>query len=99
MYDSELSYLELVRELGAPLALVVIGAFVAPVYLIAKRGLWPAKKHLVVAYLAYLAIAASNPLLISSTGMIVAVSMYSAALVAPGSATPARQTILGETHR
>jgi hypothetical protein len=85
-YESELAYMELVRELGLPMAMVVVGAFVLPLYIIKRRGLLPARRNLVVAYLAYLVIASTNPLLTSSTGMIVVICMYSAALVPPGPA-------------
>jgi hypothetical protein len=84
VYDAELAYIEIVRELGLPMALVVIGAFIMPLYLIKKRGLLAARRNMVVAYTAYLLMAWSNPLLISSTGIMVLLCMYSVAYVQKG---------------
>ena len=71
---TELTYLELIRIWGIPIA-AVFGLIL----------IWPLVKeirekklsHLFIAYLAYLFIAGTNPLLLSSTGMLVLVYVFS----------------------
>ncbi|MBN2615548.1 MAG: hypothetical protein JXR71_07610 [Bacteroidales bacterium] len=71
---TELTYLELIRIWGIPIA-VIFGVIL----------IWPlvreikSKKlsHLFIAYLAFLFIAGTNPLLLSSTGMLVLVYVFS----------------------
>jgi hypothetical protein len=77
--NSELTYLEAIRMLGLPIALVVFGVILAPVFVLGRSRPGPGRTHLLVAYLAYLAVAGTNPLLFSSTGMIAIVCMYSEA--------------------
>jgi len=71
---TELAYLEIIRVWGIPVA-VIFGLIL----------IWPlvteikSKKlsHLFIAYLAFLFIAGTNPLLLSSTGMLVLVYVFS----------------------
>jgi hypothetical protein len=70
---SELTYLELIRVWGVPVSLMFIGILTLP--LLAELR---TKKitHLFIAYLAYLFISGTNPLLLSSTGMLVLVYVF-----------------------
>lgn len=67
--NTELTYMELLRQYGIPAALVIGGFLLLPVFLVIRRG---ATKYLntflIPAYLGYLLTAGTNPLLISSTG-------------------------------
>jgi hypothetical protein len=73
---TELTYLELVRVFGLPMTVV----FGAGLLWIAYALLFNAALSGALAYLAYLAIAASDPLLLSSTGMIVMCAVLKQAL-------------------
>lgn len=77
--NSELTYLETIRTLGFPLAIVVLGAIMAPAFVLWRRRPGAGQTHSLVAYFAYLAVAGTNPLLFSSTGMVAVVCMYSEA--------------------
>lgn len=70
---SELTYFELIRIWGIPVTLLFVGILTLP--LLAEIR---AKKitHLFIAYLAYLFISGTNPLLMSSTGMLVLVYVF-----------------------
>ena len=70
---TELTYFELIRVWGLPVALFFVAILFMP--LIAEIK---AKKisHLFIAYIAYLFIAGTNPLLLSSTGMLVLVYVF-----------------------
>lgn len=71
---TELSYFELVRIWGLPITLVFVFILLIPVYKeIRSRKI----THLFIAYIAYLFIAGTNPLLLSSTGMVVLVYVFS----------------------
>lgn len=67
---SELSYLELIRCVGFPLAVVFIAFVAAPFF---SRRI---NKYTKIAYACYLLIAATNPFLFSSTGMIMYIYLY-----------------------
>jgi len=71
---TELSYFELVRIWGLPITIIFILVLIIPIfYEIKSRNI----SHLFIAYIAYLFIAGTNPLLLSSTGMIVLVYVFS----------------------
>jgi len=73
---SELTYLEIIRIWGFPMALVFFGVLILPFILEIRSGkIGP----VFIAYIAYLFIAGTNPLLLSSTGMIVLVYVFSEA--------------------
>ncbi len=74
MNVTELTYLELIRIWGIPIAFLFGVILIWPLVMEIK-----AKKlsHLFIAYLAYLFIAGTNPLLLSSTGMLVLVYVFS----------------------
>lgn len=70
---SELTYFELIRIWGIPVTLIFIGILILPLLAEIRT-----KKitHLFIAYLAYLFISGTNPLLMSSTGMLVLVYVF-----------------------
>lgn len=71
---TELSYFELVRIWGSPITLVFLFVLMIPIfYEIKSKNI----SHIFIAYLAYLFIAGTNPLLLSSTGMVVLVYVFS----------------------
>lgn len=71
---TELSYFELVRIWGLPVTLLFGTILLAPIYKELKKQ---SVSHLFIAYIAYLFIAGTNPLLFSSTGMLVLVYVFS----------------------
>ena len=76
---TELSYLDLIRWFGIPLAALIMGAVVYPIFTIVQRG-DATSLYLVVPYVAYLWEAASNPLLVCSFGALVVSAMWQAAV-------------------
>lgn len=71
---TELTYLELIRVWGIPIAAIFGLVLIWPLVTeIRQKKL----SHLFIAYLAYLFIAGTNPLLLSSTGMLVLVYVFS----------------------
>lgn len=78
---TELSYLEIARIFGLPIMLLYCGGLLWIGIRLFKVGSLP----LAIAYLSYLAISASNPLLISSTGLLVVCAGWKEA-VAPSDA-------------
>lgn len=71
---TELTYLELIRVWGIPVTVIFGMILIWPLVTeIRKKKL----SHLFIAYLAYLFIAGTNPLLLSSTGMLVLVYVFS----------------------
>jgi len=75
---SELSYFELLRIWGIPMSLLFIFFLIYPIIHFFKNySQYFAYRYIPIAYLAYLLIAGTNPLLLSSTGMIVIVYVYS----------------------
>jgi len=83
---SELTYFELIRIWGIPVTLIFVGTLILP--LLAEIR---AKKvtHLFIAYLAYLFISGTNPLLMSSTGMLVLVYVFTNTFLSPASSVHA----------
>lgn len=74
MNVTELTYLELIRIWGVPIAFLFGVMLIWPLVMEIKAG---KLSHLFIAYLAYLFIAGTNPLLLSSTGMLVLVYVFS----------------------
>ncbi len=71
---SELTYLELIRVWGLPVGLsFIVFLFLPLIKEIRNKNI----SHLFIAYLAYLFISGTNPLLMSSTGMLVLVYVFS----------------------
>lgn len=71
---SELTYLEIIRIWGFPVAVMFFGVLILPLVMEIRSGnIGP----VFIGYLAYLFIAGTNPLLLSSTGMIVLVYVFS----------------------
>ena len=76
--QSELTYLDLIRWFGIPFTVIIMLVYLYPVRLIySKRRNLEYSSVLILAYLLYLVIAGTNPLLISSTGMLALLVMYS----------------------
>ncbi|QIA08547.1 hypothetical protein [Draconibacterium halophilum] len=71
---TELTYFELIRVWGLPVSIVFGLILLIPIYQELKSG---TISHLFIAYIAYLFIAGTNPLLLSSTGMLVLVYVFS----------------------
>ena len=78
---SEWTYLELIRWFGVPIALAVVTVYLYPMYRMFKgQGKLPYRKPLTIAYIFYLLVGATNPVLLNSTGMLSLLIMYSYAL-------------------
>jgi len=76
--QTELTYFDLVRFFGLPLTCIFIFLVIYPlVYLYQNQLIFERNKYAVIAFLTYLFIAGTNPLLISSTGMLILIVMYS----------------------
>lgn len=71
---TELTYFELVRVWGFPITLMFVAILLIPLVVELKSR---RISHLFIAYIAYLFIAGTNPLLLSSTGMLVLVYVFS----------------------
>lgn len=76
--QTELTYFDLVRFFGFPLAILFMICIVYPlIYLIINKKITDRNRYCIIAFLTYLFISGTNPLLISSTGMLIIVVMYS----------------------
>ena len=75
---TELTYFELLRIWGLPMSLLFVFFLIYPIIrFFAKYKQYYSYRYIPIAYLAYLLIAGTNPLLLCSTGMIVIVYVYS----------------------
>lgn len=75
---TELTYIELIRVWGIPITAIFGVILIWPLVMqIRTKKL----NHLFIAYLAYLFIAGTNPLLLSSTGMLVLVYVFSSSFM------------------
>ncbi len=83
--QSELTYLDLVRIFGVPGTLLVLLILTYPLVYMYKKSMNYKYTAAVCSYYGYLFIVGSNPLLISSTGIIAVIIMYS--LLADNGAT------------
>jgi hypothetical protein len=78
---TELTYLELVRNFGIPITLLFFMALFWPLIpLLGRRARDTGISYLAVPYGVYLLMSASNPLLLNTTGMLVVISAWGAAL-------------------
>lgn len=77
---TELTYLDLVRWFGIPVAVLIMGATIYPIFALARHK-DPSCSYLIVPYLAYLWEAASNPLLVSGFGILVVSAMWGTVLL------------------
>jgi len=73
---TELSYLELVRVFGLPVTILFVAGLLWIGYALFASGALPAA----FAYVAYLGISGSNPLLVSSTGLLVICAVWKEAV-------------------
>ncbi len=76
--QSELTYIDIIRMFGLPLGMFFIIITFYPVWYLSKslKYDWAAFYPLVI-FCAYLFIAGTNPLLISSTGMLAMLAIFS----------------------
>lgn len=72
LYTLELSYFELVRFYGVGVALVLISIFLYPAFFLYYK-----RSNYFFGWLAYLLIAGTNPLMLSSTGVFALILVYS----------------------
>ena len=68
---SELTYFDIIRTYGLLLGGVFLFLVFLPTFFLLKRDIKLSTKHFLIAYLCYVILAGTNPLLISSTGMSV----------------------------
>jgi len=73
---TEVTYLEFIRIFGLPIFLIFMIILLKPFY-DWKRGYFKGKEYLLLSYFLYLLIAATNPLIVSSTGFLIIVTMLS----------------------
>jgi hypothetical protein len=81
---TEVTYFELVRVFGLPMVFLFVFGLLWIGYSLFAHGLLP----IGVAYLGFLVIAASNPLLVGSTGFLVIAAMYEQAVRCSGRPLP-----------
>jgi len=76
--QTELTYFDLIRFFGLPLSIIFMLLIIYPLtYYYFNNKISNENRYLLVAFIFYLFIAGTNPLLISSTGMLVLISMFS----------------------
>jgi len=74
----ELTYIELIRYFGVPLGLFFIILIIYPlINLLINKKISAYNQYIIPAFVTYLFICGTNPLLVSSTGMLVMIIMYS----------------------
>jgi len=73
---TEVTYFELVRVFGLPMVILFVAGLLWIAYSLFAQGLLPVG----LAFLGFLGIAASNPLLVGSTGFLVVAAMYEQAV-------------------
>lgn len=79
---TELTYMELLRNFGIPVAMLLIAGLLWPlVWLAGGRARAAGISYLGVPYGVYLLMSASNPLLLNTTGMLVVISIWGAVLM------------------
>jgi len=78
IYVTELSYLEFIRIFGLPNTILFLIILFYPIFVFYKNyEQYYAYRYVPISYTCYLIIAGTNPLLLSSTGMIAIVYVYS----------------------
>ncbi len=76
--QTEWTYIELIRFFGLPGGLLIVGIFIYPLlYVIRNSKHYNQPLSIIVGYSFYLLIAGTNPLLLSSTGMLACLYSYS----------------------
>ena len=76
--QTELTYFDLVRFFGLPLTILFLLMITYPIiYLYKNKMINERNKYAIVAFIMYLFISGTNPLLVSSTGMVILIIMYS----------------------
>jgi hypothetical protein len=92
---TELTYLEFIRSFGLIIAAVYYGLLLFPVEKLRKQS-FSGIHYLLLAYASYLLICASNPLLLSSSGMLVLAIVLAAVFPVEESISELRQRNYGE---
>lgn len=77
---TEMTYIDLIRWFGIPIAVLIMGGVLYPVFALVKQG-DASSSYLVVPYVAYLWEAASNPLLVCGFGILVVSAMWGRVLL------------------
>jgi hypothetical protein len=72
--QTELSYIELVRQFGIPATFVILAALLYPIFALMRQS--SSISYLLVPYVVYLWEASTNPLLIGSTGLMVVSAIW-----------------------
>ena len=75
-YTTEWTYLELLRGYGL-FAFLILAVMLWPIFKLYKMRRNRNVAAMMMAYIVYLVIAGTNPLLISSTGMLIILTIYS----------------------
>ena len=82
---TELTYFEMVRDFGLLTATFLFGYLAFPIIPLLRRNWATGAVFIAVAYACYILAAGSNPLLLSSTGMLVTVAVWQRVLSCPSS--------------
>lgn len=77
---TEMTYIDLVRWFGIPVAVLIMGAVIYPIFAMARQRNM-SSAYLIVPYIGYLWEAASNPLLVSGFGILVVSAMWGTVLL------------------
>jgi hypothetical protein len=78
---TEVTYLELIRNFGIPVSMILLAALLWPLSMLLRADARAAGlSYLAVPYVAFVFMAGSNPLLLSTTGMLLVVSIWGVAL-------------------
>ncbi len=75
--QTELTYFDLIRIWGIPVTLLILALILYPFFYLYNKRMDEKYKYAIIAYFSYLIIVGTNPLLISSTGLLVIITMYS----------------------
>lgn len=77
--QTELSYMELIRQFGIPVTMIILIGLLYPAYRLASRP--SSLSYLATPYVVYLWEAFSNPLLVGSTGLLVVSAIWGVVLM------------------
>ncbi|MFT4093282.1 MAG: hypothetical protein QM640_06550 [Niabella sp.] len=75
--QSEWTYFEIIRLFGLPIGLLFLSVFLFPLFVMIKKREVYNCTYFIIAYTCYLFIAGTNPLLVSSTGILTLLIVYS----------------------
>jgi hypothetical protein len=89
---TELSYLDMIRWFGVPVAAVILIALFYPVFELARRA--STESYVSIPYFAYLCEVATNPLLICWAGLLLVSAIWGLVLIRRAGQTPALESIV-----